>query len=127
MYTQIFRPFKWLRYSSYAGAIVTVLFYFSILIAILAFTVLSPGQTWAEHWQTPRETKGTNVTIHVGSVHLAIDAFIVILPIFGVSMLQPPLRTEIGVMAVFFRKHPSAVWPPRAALEAGRSGDRISP
>ena len=101
MYIQIFRPFKWLRYSSYAGAIVTVLFYFSILIAILAFTDPSPGQTLAEHQQTPREAKATNVTIDVGSVRLAIDVFTVILPIVGVSKLQPAFRRKIGVMAVF--------------------------
>ena len=101
MYIKTFRPFKWLRYSSYAGAIITVLFYFSILFAILAFRVPSPGQILAEHQQTPREAKATNVTIHVGSVRLAIDVFIVILPIVGVSRVQLPLRRKIGVMAVF--------------------------
>lgn len=101
MYIQIFRPFKWLRYSSYAGAIITVLFYFSILVATLTFTVPSPGQTLAEHQQTPREAKATQVTIPVGSVGLAIDVFILILPIVGVSKLQLPLRRKIGVMAVF--------------------------
>jgi len=54
-----------------------------------------------EHQQTPREAKATNVTIPVGVIGLAIDVFVLTLPIVGVTKLQLPLHRKIGVMAVF--------------------------
>ena len=101
MYIQIFRPFKWLRYLSYAGAIVTILFYFSALVATLAWQIPSPGQTLVASLQNPRTARAFNITYPVGSVGLALDVYILILPIAGVSKLQLPFRRKIGVMAVF--------------------------
>ena len=101
MYIQIIRPFKWLRYCSYAGAVVTLLFYFSILVATFAWTIPNPGQTLAESLQNPREARATNITIPLGSVGIILNVYILLLPIAGVSRLQLPLRRKIDVMAVF--------------------------
>lgn len=101
MYIQIFRPMRWLRYSCYVGATFNVLFYTAILATTLALTAPGPGQTFQEVVQSPRQDKANKMPIAIGSVSLALDVYILILPISGVSKLQLPLRRKIGVMAVF--------------------------
>ena len=101
LYIQVFRPLKWLRYGSYAGAIVNVLFYFSILVATLAFTVPAPGQTMQQAVQSPRQNRALSVTIPIACVSLVLDVYILVLPIAAVSQLQLSTRRKLGVIAVF--------------------------
>ena len=102
LYIQIFRPIKWLRYCSYAGAIVNVLFYFSIFVATMAFTAPAPGQTILEAVQSSRQIKALSTSLPVACMSFVLDVYILLLPIAGVSKLQLPLRRKLGVMAVFF-------------------------
>ena len=102
LYIQLFRPMKWLRYCSYAGATVNVLFYASVLIATFAFTVPGPGQTLQQVVQSPREARARTLPIPVASMSLVLDVYILILPVAGVSQLQLPIRRKVGVIAVFF-------------------------
>ena len=93
---------KWLRYSSYAGATFTVLFYASILIATFAFTVPTPGETLQQTVQSPRQARTVPLTIPIAAISLVLDVYILVLPIAGVSKLQLPIRRKLGVIAVFF-------------------------
>jgi hypothetical protein len=92
---------KWLRYCSYAGATINVLFYFSIFVATLAFTAPGPRQTWQEAFKNPREQGALKVTLPIASISLILDVYILVLPIAGVSKLQLQTRRKIGVMSVF--------------------------
>lgn len=92
---------KWLRYSCYAGATFNVLFYTAILATTLAVTVPGPGQTLQQAQQSSRQNIANRMPIPIGSLSLALDVYILILPIAGVSKLQLPLRRKIGVIAVF--------------------------
>ncbi|KAL8762522.1 MAG: hypothetical protein Q9184_001482 [Pyrenodesmia sp. 2 TL-2023] len=102
LYIQIFRPMKWLRYCSYAGALVNVLFYVSILVATLVFTAPAPGQTILEAVQSPRQSKARSMSLYVAAGSFILDVYILVLPIAGVSKLQLPTRRKLGVMAIFF-------------------------
>lgn len=101
MYIQIFRPMKWLRYASYAGATVNVLFYISILAATLAFTAPAPGQTLEQSVQSPRQVRVLSLSIPIACMSLVLDVYILVLPIAGVAKLQLPTRTKVWVMAIF--------------------------
>ena len=92
---------KWLRYSCYAGMIFTVLFYTAILVATLALTVPGPRQTFRQTIQSSRANKSIDMPIFTGSFNLALDLYILVLPVAGVGKLQMPLRRKIGVIAIF--------------------------
>ena len=101
MYLQIFRPMKRLRYGSYVGAVVNVLFYVCILIVTLAYTVPAPGQTWQESIQTARSVHSVTMSPYVSSGSLVLDVYILVLPIAGVSKLQLTIRRKMGVIVIF--------------------------
>lgn len=101
MYVQLFRPMKWLRYCSYAGAVVNVLWYSALLITELALTVPHPGQSFLEQLMSPRKEKSFEIAVPTASINLIFDVYIFILPIAGTSKLQLPLKRKLGVMAIF--------------------------
>jgi hypothetical protein len=101
LYIDLFRPMKWLRYSSYVGATVTVLFYTSVLIATLVFTVPAPGEPWLKVGQSPRHVGAINLTLPIACMSLVLDVYILLLPITAVQKLQLPFRRKMGVMAIF--------------------------
>ena len=93
---------KWLRYSSYAGATVNVLFYLSTLVASLAFLVPAAGQSLQQALLGPREARAIAMSVPIASMNLVLDVFILVLPLLGISKLQLPPKRKIGVAAVFF-------------------------
>ena len=101
LYIQLFWPMKWLRFASYAGVVVNILYYLSILIATLALTVPHPGQSLLQTVQSSRQAKALKMAVPTASINLALDVYILVLPIAGVSKLQLPTRRKLGVMAVF--------------------------
>lgn len=92
---------KWLRYSAYAGAVFTVLFYSSLIIFTLALTAPAPHQSWQEASQRPGHQRVLQATVGLASVGLVLDIIILLLPIAGVSRLQLSRKRKIGVIAVF--------------------------
>ena len=101
LYIELFRPMKWLRYCSYAGAVVNVLYYFSILVATLVFTAPAPGQTLQQSVQSQRQAKALTMPVPIASMNLVLDVYILVLPIAGVSKLQLATRRKIAVIGVF--------------------------
>lgn len=100
-YIQISRPMKWLRYASYAGAAVNVVFYVTMVIVTIAVTCPIAGQPVELQIQSSRPRNGVKSFIPVSVMNLILDVYILVLPIAGVSKLQLPLRRKIGVMAMF--------------------------
>ena len=93
---------KWLRYMSYAGAVVNVLFYLSVLVATLAYTAPAPGQSFLEAVTSPRMQGAFRLTLPIASMSLVLDVYILLLPIAAVSRLQLSKKRKFGVMIIFF-------------------------
>ena len=101
MYIRIFWPLRSLVYGAYAGAAATVLFYVAILAVDLAYSAPAPGQSMLDNALHPRPCPGINLNVLVTAFGLALDVYILVLPIAGLSTLQMPLKRKIGVMMVF--------------------------
>ena len=101
LYIHLFRPMAWLRYTSYAGATFTVLFYTALIIFTLTLTAPAPNQSWQEASQRPGQDVCLRATVGLACVGLVLDIFILLLPIAGVSRLQLSRKRKIGVIAVF--------------------------
>lgn len=101
LYIQLFRPIRWLRWAAYIGATINVLFYFSVVVATLAFTVPAPGETWLQTAYSPRQTKTLLMPIPTSSMSLVLDIYILLLPMTVVNTLQLTTKKKIGLIAVF--------------------------
>ena len=99
LYIQLFRPMRWLRYSAYAGAIFTALFYTAIVVWTIAVTSPAPGQSWQS--AASKGAKTLPDTVWIASVGLVLDIYILLLPIAGVSQLQMSRKRKVGVITVF--------------------------
>lgn len=101
LYLQLFGPMRWLRICAYIGAVFTVIFYFGMAVAQLIFSTPRHGETWLSHQDTHNENLAIAMSVPQSAVGLAIDLYILILPIIAVSQLQLPIRKKVGVMLIF--------------------------
>lgn len=101
MYLSIFGQWRWMRIAATVGGIFTAAFYAAMTACIFAFKTPSRHQTWEAH----QFSRGEQLTAKFGpaqsAVGLAIDLYVLMLPIIGVSKLQMTLRRKIGVVVVF--------------------------
>ena len=90
---------KWLRYSSYAGATFTALFYAVLVVLTLSVTSPAPGETWqkAAHGNQGMLPEA----VRIACVGLVLDIYILLLPIAGVKQLQMSRKRKLGIIAVF--------------------------
>ncbi len=101
LYLQIFRPNLWLRYGCYLGIGIMTLFYLGIWMARMYKASPKPGQSWQDHFNSPRYSKATNIAIPLTSVSLVFDLYIILLPIAGVMQLQMSLKRKLETSAMF--------------------------
>ena len=101
LYWQLFRPIRGLRIAIWLGGIFTTLFYVAINIAAWVFTTPRRGETWYSHFIGPVQAKQSNLTGPLPAVGLAIDVYILVIPLIGISGLNMPTRRKIGVALVF--------------------------
>ena len=101
LYLQIFRPMRWLRYSSYAGATFTVIFYIAMIVFNLVVSAPAPGESWQQVTKRPTYGLTISATVGIACVGLALDVTILLLPIAGVAQLQMSRKRRIGVVSVF--------------------------
>ena len=94
MYLDIFRPMRWMRISSILGAIITTAFYVGIFIANFILTTPLHGETWAE---ALFKTRSLVLAVPQAVVGLALDLYILILPIIAISKLQLTPAKRLGV------------------------------
>jgi hypothetical protein len=101
-YLQLFRPFKWLRYCCYAGIVVTVACFISLLVAQMALATPHPGESWLEMDLDPRELESLHyLSIPITAISFGLDVYTFVLPIAGVSRLNLTPRRKFGVIFVF--------------------------
>lgn len=101
LYLQLFGPMRWLRICAYIGAVFTVIFYFGMAVTQLIFSTPRHGETLLSHQNTHNEYLAIAMSVPQSAVGLAIDLYILILPIIAVSQLQLPIRKKVGVMLIF--------------------------
>ena len=101
MYRQIFGPMRWMRICSLVGIIFTTLFYTSMTVCLFIFATPRKGETWISHGNTRGEHLDLKFSVPQSAVGLALDIYILILPIIAVSKLQMAIRRKIAIIAVF--------------------------
>ena len=98
MYLDIFRPMRWMRIFSIIGALLTVVFYLGIFIANLILTTPAHGESWA---QATFKEGALVLAVPQAAVGLAIDIYILMLPMIAISKLQLTPRRRLGVNLIF--------------------------
>lgn len=90
-----------MRISAYLGIFVTAGFYSAMAIYLVYIEAPTPGQTFLSHQTPALQYYSLKLSIPQSAVGLAIDVFILMLPIVAVSELQMPIRRKIGVLLIF--------------------------
>lgn len=101
MYLDVFHLVRWLKISAYIGGIVTALFYGAMTLCTFIFTIPGRRQPRFEQQMTHREHLALDILMPQSCVGLAIDLYILILPILGVTRLQMSTRRKVGAVLVF--------------------------
>ena len=103
LYLEIFGLLKWLRYSAYAGMVVTGIFY---LVSLILFSVMCAprdGQSQFSYLSalaSPRCTQSRGLVLAQGVVNIVSDLYLIILPLPAIWSLQMPLKRKLGVAAM---------------------------
>jgi len=92
---------RWMRICVYIGAVFNTVFYVGAIIANFVLTTPRPGYDWLAWDITTSEYNAGILFVAASAVGLAVDLYLLILPILAVSRLQLPLRRKIGVMIIF--------------------------
>ncbi|MCJ1243743.1 hypothetical protein MMC30_000940 [Trapelia coarctata] len=98
MYLDIFKPMRWMRISSAIGTITTAAFYVGIIISNLVISTPSHGESWAE---VSIKAGSLVLSVPQAAVGLAIDLYILFLPMIAISKLQLNPRRKVGVNLIF--------------------------
>lgn len=93
---------RWLRISVYIGAGVISAFYIAVTVAQFVIATPSREESWFVAEASPRFTvRAKRLSIPISAVGLAIDIFLLVLPIRAVTQLKLPNRRKIGVLILF--------------------------
>ncbi len=101
MYLDIFGVLQGLKIGAWVGGIVTTLF--GVVMTILSFVCATPypHESWFAQKFTERAELIVRFSLPQSGVGLAIDIYVLILPMMGVTRLQMPFRRKLGVMLIF--------------------------
>ena len=105
LYLQIFRPDRILKYCIYGGALFTTLAYAAMGTAQFVLLSPRPGETFLEDYLKSVSSnvfmESINIGLPLSAIGIAIDLYILVLPIAAISKLQMALRKRLGVMSIF--------------------------
>ena len=91
---------RWLRIAVYIGASITCAFYGAVTIA--GFVFLTPRNSSVAAWEIgPEEEKSIQLSIPTGAFGIAIDTFLLLLPVPAVLKLNMPTKRKLGVLLIF--------------------------
>ena len=92
---------RWMRICANLGALFTTLFYVSLTVCALYFATPRSTESWAQHSGSPHAQLNAQLGVPQSCVNLAIDIYILILPVVAVSKLQMALRHKFGIILMF--------------------------
>ena len=99
-YLEVFGIYRWIRVGSYLGLVLTTLFYFGTLIAMLYLTTPRPGETWLTHQLSQLGRDEELYSTPQACVGLAIDVGILMMPILAVMNVKMRAWRKVGVMLI---------------------------
>lgn len=98
LYYRLFGSKNYMRYAIVFGISFSFLFYFGAMTATAILCAPKVGHPWVE-------AKCTQVVaavgLSIGIVNLALDIFLLILPIPVILSLQLSVKKKIGILAIF--------------------------
>lgn len=97
----LFWPLRWFRCCVYLGAPISTVFYGAIAIAQIVLATPSRGETWIDHWVSPRESTSKLLDKPIGVGGLAIDLYLLILPLIAVYQRQMPRKQKYKLLLIF--------------------------
>lgn len=101
LYLELFHPFKWLKICVYIGIITTSIFYLATGTLMTVWSSPSHGQTWQTHLFTMEQQYAQIYASPFAAVGLAIDLYLLVLPLKAVYDLYLPLKRKFEVGVVF--------------------------
>lgn len=101
LYLQFFSVKKSMRIAVYIGLIATFLIYFVTIPLSICYIAPHGGQTWADLLTSEEPAKLLYYGITLGSLAVALDIYIFILPLPTLAALNMSLKMRVQVMAVF--------------------------
>ena len=100
LYLRLFGPKRWLRYTSYMTLLVTFLFYWSQIPLSVALCIPRHAESWSLEVLL-RCKKTTILGPILGSVGVATDVILLILPLPIVYGLNVPPQKKLALYLVF--------------------------
>ena len=104
MYLNIFGQWRWMRIAATVGGIITTVFYVAITATMLALLTPRRHEKWLEYtfYQLQQVViVAMRLRAAQSAAGVAIDLYVLILPIIGVSKLQMPFTRKLGVAIIF--------------------------
>ena len=101
LYLRIFGPKKSTRYLTYYALAFTFCLYWINIPINTYYCTPSSGKSWDTEDLGVKCAKSFMLGLVQGSLSVALDLFILILPIPVVMTLQMPRKRRVGVLAVF--------------------------
>ena len=101
MYLDIFRQWRWMNVCATTGAVFNSLFYAAMTVCVFIWATPHPHQTWLQQTSSEEAELLRKFAIPQSVVGLAIDLYILILPVIAVRNLQMATNRKFGVIVVF--------------------------
>ncbi|KAL8955203.1 MAG: hypothetical protein Q9193_006853 [Seirophora villosa] len=101
LYLQVFRPSQKMRYAIYFGIVFVTAFYTGAFIAFCVMAIPRPGESLLETLFSNDLALLIPLSFAMGSVNVASDFYIFLLPIPAVYQLQLATKKKIGYCAIF--------------------------
>ncbi|KAG9246642.1 hypothetical protein BJ878DRAFT_269634 [Calycina marina] len=98
---EIFSPQAWSRIAIWFGATMSTIFYVICVILHTVFSVPHDGQSLFIHSLSPDLKKDLLMGVPTAAITVAIDFYILAVPIFGLSALRLKASTKLGVYCIF--------------------------
>ena len=103
LYLEVFGLLKWLRYSAYAGMVLTGIAYFVIMIRFIVLCEPTNGHSRSAYLSvltSPKCTSTHALILWQGILNVVSDLYLIALPFPALWSMQMPLRKKLGVAAV---------------------------
>jgi succinate dehydrogenase/fumarate reductase cytochrome b subunit len=94
---------KWLRICIYVGGAFTIASHVGVTVLFLYYLTPRSGETWLSHYADPPfSMKPVLVAlVFIAVVGLAIDIYLLVLPIAAIIQIHVPLRRKVWTILIF--------------------------
>jgi hypothetical protein len=105
LFRKVFKVVLWLQVLAYTGMIASFFLYMTLMALNAYFCAPRTGQDFTDYllaMDSPQCLNNIKPTAVVGAaLNIAVDVYIMIIPLPAVVALHLPLRRKLGVVAIF--------------------------